>query len=182
MDGVIVDFTAGWVSRYNRDFGADIQVEDVVTWGAPRQMTHFTTMSEFWNWVKSCGEGASLFRRLDPYPGAIDSLHELRLLGHEIVIVTTKPHFAISDTHEWLAEHQIPTTEVHIVSDKSEVDCDVYIDDGPHNLERLIDQRPDRCIIRYIRPWNRPIEGVKDAESWPDIHRVIEGCATTLSS
>ena len=47
LDGVVTDFTGGWVEIYNREFGAHIGIEDVVTWNAPVELTHFKTMSKF---------------------------------------------------------------------------------------------------------------------------------------
>ncbi|MFV1989475.1 MAG: hypothetical protein ACC652_01905 [Acidimicrobiales bacterium] len=173
LDGVVADFTSGWVRRYNRDFDASVRVDQVTTWGAPKQITHFSTMGEFWRWVRFCGEGASLFRRLDLYPGALESLQELANDGHEIVIVTSKPQFAVADTYAWIAEHGLPAAEIHIVDDKSEVSCELYVDDGPYNLERLLVGRPDSVVVRFVRPWNAPIAGVLDAHSWSDVRRIV---------
>ncbi len=68
--------------------------------------------------------------------------------------MTTKPHFAVHDTFEWLAQHRVPTTEVHIVDDKTTVDCDVYLDDADHNLSALR-ERPSRC---HDLPLRAPME------------------------
>src|SRR5690606_18901965 len=116
--------------------------------------------------------GASLFRHLDPYPGAVAALDELAR-DHEIVIVTTKPSFAVADTHEWIAEHRLPTNEVHITDEKWEGDCDVFLDDGPHVLPGLVAGRPESVVWRYVRPWNDPVAGAVDVEDWPDFQRVV---------
>ncbi len=173
LDGVVANFTAGWIERYNRDFDESISVDQVTTWGAPKHITHFSTMGEFWRWVRFCGEGASLFRRLDLYPEALDSLRLFEADGHEIIIVTSKPQFAVADTYAWIAEQKLPATEVHIVDDKSEVSCELYVDDGPHNLERLVDGRPESTIVRFVRPWNDPVDGVLDAHNWADVRQIV---------
>ena len=116
--------------------------------------------------------GASIFRILEPYHGAIDALD--RLAGdHRVVIVTTKPSFAVHDTYEWLAQHRVPTTEVHIVDDKTTVDCDVYLDDADHNLSALRDAHPAATVCRYVRPWNEHHDDVTDIEEWDDFERVV---------
>ena len=150
LDGVVADFNAGWIERYNAQFGSDLLPEHVDIWDAPTLLTHFTKMSEFWSWARTAGGGASIFRVLQPYHGAIEALERLAARDH-IVIVTTKPRFAIHDTFEWLAEHRVPTTEVHIVDDKSEVDCDIYLDDADHNIEALLDC-PARLAGVPVRP------------------------------
>jgi len=166
LDGVVADFNSGWVERYNRDFGADLSVDQIVEWDAPTHLTHFTGMGQFWKWAKTCGEGRSLFRPLRPYADALDSLRRLRRSGHEIVILTTKPDFAVHDTYAWLSEHEVPTTEVHILDDKTAVDCDIYLDDADHNLEALSASRPTAATCRFIRPWNSPAPGLVDIDGW----------------
>lgn len=89
------------------------------------------------------------------------------------MILTTKPPWAIHDTFAWLAENRIPTREVHILEKKWEVDCDVYLEDAPHNLAGLVRKRPDRVVVRYVRPWNGPVEGVQDVSDWPMFEKLV---------
>ena len=74
----------------------------------PRCSPISRSMSEFWSWARTAGGGSSIFRVLQPYHGALEALERLAARDH-IVIVTTKPRFAIHDTFEWLAEHRVPT-------------------------------------------------------------------------
>ena len=171
MDGVIADFNAGWTWRYNRDFpgraGRELSAADVVEWDAPVDLTHFVGMDEFWSWSETCAEGRSLFHGLEPYDGALDAMHALRGDGHEIVIVTTKPTFAIDDTYDWLVFNDAATTEIHILDDKTGAACDVYLEDAMHNLEALARTYPDAAVYRFVRPWNDPVEGARDVADWP---------------
>jgi len=177
LDGVVADFNDGWTTRYNRDFpdklDRDLKAEDVVEWDAPTTLSHFPNMSAFWTWAETCAEGRSLFHGLDPYEGALDALHQLRGDGHHLVILTTKPHFSIHDTYDWLARHKIPSTEIHILDDKTQVDCDVYLDDADHNLEALTSAHPAAEVCRYVRPWNGPISGAIDVFDWVDFQNVV---------
>lgn len=172
LDGVVADFNAGWIARYNDEFGADLAPEHVDVWNAPATLTHFTKMGEFWRWARTSGGGASIFRVLEPYDGALDALHRLAD-AHHIVIVTTKPSFAVHDTYEWIAEHRLPTREVHIVNDKTTVDCDVYLEDADHNLDALRRARPSAVVCRFVRPWNRSHEGVVDITDWPAFEALV---------
>ncbi|HEX2155328.1 MAG TPA: hypothetical protein VHL52_15290 [Acidimicrobiia bacterium] len=173
LDGVVADFNTGWITRYNSDFGADVAFDAVQAWNAIPSLTHFRHMGEFWKWAQD-HDGHSLFRHLETYPGAVEALWRLVKKRHRIVIVTTKPHWAIHDTFEWIAEHRIPTREVHIVADKWEVDCDVYLEDAPHNLEELVARRGDRVVARYVRPWNEPVAGAVDIEDWDQFMKLVD--------
>lgn len=173
LDGVVADFNAGWIERYNAQFGSRLLPEHVDIWDAPTMLTHFTDMGEFWKWARTAGDGASIFRVLQPYRGAIEALVRLSRRDH-IVIVTTKPRFAVHDTFEWLAQHRVPTTEVHVVDDKSTIPCDVYLDDADHNIESILLARPGALVCRYVRPWSCPHEGAVDVADWFEFEREVE--------
>jgi 5'(3')-deoxyribonucleotidase len=171
LDGVVADFNGGWTRFYNRQYGTDLTADAVTRWNHIPDLTHFRHMGEFWRWAADL-DGASLFRHLDTFPGAVEALVDLSR-EHDIVIVTTKPAFAVKDTYEWITEKELPATEVHITEDKWEVDCHVFLDDGPHVLGGLVAGRPESVVCRYVRPWNDPVPGAVDVEDWPAFQRVV---------
>ena len=172
LDGVVADFTTGWMAFYNRDFGTTLRVEDSTRWDDMIVLTHFRTIDEFWAWSSDL-DGRSVFWHLEPFPGAIEALQDLYRSGHDILIITAKPDFAIDDTHAWVERHHIPASGIHILEEKWEVDCDIYLDDGPYVLPDLLRHRPDRIVCRYVRPWNRPIEGVVDVQSFDAFRALV---------
>jgi len=176
LDGVVANFTHGWMSFYNRQFGSNLTVEDSKRWNDLVALTHFENIGEFWKWSSDL-DGRSVFFHLEPFPGAVEALVELSEEGHEIVVVTTKPEFAVEDTHEWIENHRIPATEIHILEKKWRVACDVYLDDGPHILPGLVEHRPDSTICRYIRPWNDPVPGAIDVHDFVEFREVVDGLA-----
>lgn len=172
LDGVVANFNKGWIDFYNREFGTELIPEQVDAWDGLTAITHFEDMGAFWRWSSDL-DGRSLFWHLEPFQGAVEALHELDREGHEIVILTTKPPFAIDDTHEWIAANRIPSTEIHILEHKWEVDCDVYLDDGPHILPKLVEHRPDRLVCRYVRPWNTPVTGARDVHDFDEFRALV---------
>lgn len=179
MDGVVADFTKGWMRSYNEQFGTDLRVEDSTHWGDLVNLTHFKTMGEFWEWSSDLG-GHSVFWHLEPFPGALEALHDLDRAGHDIVIITSKPGFAHKDTYDWLERHRVPTAEVHILDAKWLVAADVYLDDGPHILPDLRAQRPEATVCRYVRPWNDPIPGVIDVVDFAEFREVVDSAGLTV--
>lgn len=172
LDGVVADFTKGWIDIYNREFGADLKVEQANSWDGFTKITHFKDTRAFWKWTSDL-DGRSLFWHLETFPGSVEALKDLRSAGHQIVIVTMKPSFAIDDTYEWISAKGIPASEVHILEDKWRIDCDVYLDDGPHILPGLVAHRPDRVICRYVRPWNEPVAGAVDIRDFDEFRALI---------
>jgi 5'(3')-deoxyribonucleotidase len=174
LDGVVADFNRGWTAAYNDAFDATLLPEMVVTWDSPLELTHFVDMEAFWGWARDHG-GHSVFRHLEPYPDAVETLRELNRGGHDIVIVTAKPDWAVHDTLEWLADHRVPTREIHFTEDKHLVTCDVYLDDSPHKVAELARHRAHAATVcRFVRPWNVPVEGARDVHGWREFHDLVE--------
>ncbi len=166
LDGVVADFNRGWIQAYNDRFGAALAPEMVTSWDSPLELTHFPDMTAFWAWARDHG-GSSVFRYLQPYPDAIATLRALNREGHDVVVLTAKPDWAVHDTLEWIADHRIPTREIHFTEVKHRVPCDLYLDDAPEQVEALARHRAGTATVcRYVRPWNTPIEGTTDVHSW----------------
>ena len=176
LDGVVADFTKGWMGFYNREFGTTLAVEDSRRWNDLVDLTHFSDIDEFWKWSSDL-DGRSVFWHLEPFPGAVEALRSLDNAGHDIVIVTTKPVFAEDDTREWIETQGLPAAETHILEDKWLVPCDVYLDDGPHVLPGLVEHRPEATVCRYVRPWNRPVPGAIDVSDFHEFREVVDRLA-----
>ena len=173
LDGVVADFNTGWMMLHADEFGSVLSPDMVDSWNSLHRLGGFADMREFWSWAAPKEHRRSIFRHLEPYPSAIESLRQLSAAGHHVVIVTTKPHWAHTDTFRWLADNEIPTTEVHLSERKYEVDCDVYLDDAPYVLEQLVRHRPHATICRFVRPWNRPVEGTHDIHDWDEFLQFV---------
>jgi 5'(3')-deoxyribonucleotidase len=178
LDGVVADFNTGWMTRYNAEQGTNLTPDQVTDWDAMIPLTHFASIDEFWRWARN-GNGPGLFRHLPVLPGAHSALKRLSR-NHQIVIVTTKPRWANAETFSWIGDNDIPTREVHIIGRKWLVDCDIYLDDGPHNLEGLVRHRSNRVVCRFVQPWNRPIPGVVDIASWEAFEDLVDRHTSTL--
>jgi 5'(3')-deoxyribonucleotidase len=170
LDGVVADFNAGWMERYNRDFGTQLHHSQVVAWDGLHRLTHFESMDDFWTWAQA--GAASIFRDLPVVEGSLETMAELAR-DHRIVIISSKFDWAIPDTLAWLADHRVPAREIHFVWDKTSVPCDVYLEDAPANLEALVAAHADALVCRMVRPWNRPIPGAIDVADWASFREQV---------
>ena len=176
MDGVVANFTKGWMTFYNRQFGTSLTYADSVMWNDVTELTHFANIDEFWDWAADL-DGKSIFWHLEAYPGAIEALQALADAGHQIIVLTTKPSFAIEDTFDWITRHHLPATEVHILEDKWTVECAIYLDDNPDLLPALVEERPEATVCRYVRPWNVPVAGAVDVGDFVEFRDVVQRVA-----
>lgn len=176
MDGVLADFNTGWMERYNREFGAQLDASMVQRWDGLELLTHFGSMDEFWDWAR--GEVHSTFRHAPALPGAIEAVRRIAE-RHRLVIVSSKFEWAIPDSLAWLADHGVPAREVHFLWDKALAGCDIYLDDAPHQLRHLLQTRPSATVCRMVHPWNDPLPGVVDINSWDEFEALVEAVAAT---
>lgn len=129
-----------------------------------------------WAWLWSDGIDLGLFRNCVPYAGTEPALRQLdRLL--DIAFVTSRPRAAARHTLRWLADHDFPVYELHVVCDrpKSEIlpQADIYIDDAPHVVEDL-HKNTYATVILFDRPWNQGVEtneahGIVRLKTWSDV-------------
>lgn len=179
MDGVLADFNAGWMARYNQQFGTRLGPDMVVRWDGLHELTRFASMAEFWTWAR--GDGRSVFRDLPVMPGALAAIRRLAR-EHRIVIVSSKFEWAIPDSLAWLAEHRFPVREVHFLWSKPEAACDVYLEDAPHQLEELLRSCPEAVVCRRVHPWNDPLPGAHDVRTWAEFEAIVRRTAADRSA
>lgn len=179
LDGVVADFNAGWMELHNAEFGGHLTADLVTSWDGLHRLGGFDDMDAFWSWARGNDTRPSIFRHLDLLPDALDTLRSLAADGHRIVIVSTKPDWAVHETLHWLADNAIPTREVHLTFTKHEVDCDVFLDDAPVVLPELVEHRPNALVCRFVRPWNVPVDGAVDVTSWSEFHALVTELSRT---
>ena len=62
----------------------------------------------------------------------------------------------------------------NFIEDKWRVECDVYIDDAPHQIENFVKKVPDKLILRFVREYNRPVRGAVDIHNWAELTSLLE--------
>ena len=115
-------------------------------------------------------------------PGAKDALHNLSSLGVKIRVVTSRAVYprhlegVLQSTSDWFAHNYIPYDEICLVEKKTDVLCDIYIDDSPKQIRRL--QEAGRAVLIYDQPWNRyPISDISGMRvyHWSEAEKMIKG-------
>lgn len=118
-----------------------------------------------------------MFRDLPVIAGAPETLWRLSDAGAWIRIITHRlcvnwgHAIAVADTVEWLDTNAIPYRDLCFLGAKPQVEADLYIDDGPHNIEDL--QAAGNEVIIFDAPYNRHLEG-RRARTWAEAEEMIE--------
>lgn len=179
LDDVVLDFVQGVLDTVNRDFGANVQPEDIKSWEFGQYIDHIIGKPWF-EWLE--GHANIWGDKFKPVPGAIGGIEKLRRAGHYIEIVTAKPAWAEDATWDWLAKykprvHRLTIVPVEHISNKHLItEADVLVDDKYENCrDWALDGRP---AILYNRPHNahygEPPDGVIRAADWQDVLGILD--------
>jgi len=162
LDGVTVNFMGALLRAIAEEYphAKPLTEAEITDWDF-LDKTPFGTWGHLWRLVRK----QDVFYHAHPYPGALEAIN---FIAHNVgvVFVTGRPMWAVDSTLDWMCRYGLDNATVFHNGLKGEVECSVYVDDGPPYLEKLKETRPHSILFRMVRPWNRPIEGVRDLHGW----------------
>ncbi len=174
LDGVVADYPGGFAPYAAQATG--VQVEDLVArssynfdeWGLDKE-----TYEEL---HKFAVVEDRLLSKLPVIDGCAEALWRLSDLGVWIRVITHRLYVnwghaeTVTDTVNWLDEHQIPYRDICFLGNKPEVGADCYIDDAPHNVEAL--RAHDCYVITYDQSYNAELDPPR-ARNWVEAEQLI---------
>lgn len=92
VDDVIADLHPVWIDKINETYGTTHSPDDIVQWNFAADLG--LTNDQIYKCLVP-----ELYKDVQPCPGALDVVNELRRSGHEIVYITSCP-----DVNHWLAK------------------------------------------------------------------------------
>ncbi len=111
---------------------------------------------------------SSMSARVQVIPGAAEGLARLRDAGFLVLAVTRRQHMVGNDeqaqqkareiTLQWFDSHPelgVHTSDVLFTSDPVSVEADIWIDNAPRRVERLLEM--DKPVWLLPQPWNRAV-------------------------
>ncbi len=106
-------------------------------------------------------ESEGFFRDLKPVDGAIEAIHELSRLGHNVLICTAPLHFhtyCVTEKFDWVQTHLGAEFKRQMILAKYKkfVHGDYLIDDNP-NIRSLRHEVPSWQHILYTQPYNMSV-------------------------
>jgi len=172
LDGVCADFygrmrqiAAEWLERDEKDLTIDVSY-GLPEWG----IEDYESLHRF------AVTQRDLFKSSKMIPGARKYLRKLSDEGARIRIITHRLFIyyfhndAVRQTVDWLDGNGIPYWDLCFMKDKEQVGADIYIEDAPHNVNRLRDK--ELYTICFANSTNKDIEDPR-AESWEEVYNLI---------
>ena len=175
LDGVCGDFYGSMRAIAAEWKGVDInELPPDVSYGLPEwqldEMGGYEPLHRF------AVTQRDLFVKLPPMAHVRSVLRRLSGKGVHIRIITHRlfiKYFhqkAVSQTIEWLDDQGIPYWDLCFLQEKGDVGANIYIDDAPHNVERL--RALGKEAIVYTNSTNREVDGLR-CSTWLDVEAVV---------
>jgi len=182
LDGTTGDFTGGL--RSHRAKGLKLSKEEwlerlpdpteYAMWKGPNAW--YKDREDFLsNFSQAEAEG--IYRALPVFDNAPEILKELKNYGFNIKVITARGAIFNTDTRSWINTHKIPTKTVlnYGLEKERAKDIDVYIDDAPEVISRLIANKKKVVIMNHL--YNEsidPHDSSRRVKSWDaDIVKAI---------
>lgn len=151
LDGVVRDFIGSLITVYKRTYPS----HTILPVNSRRLEDFFPIKSEIYRFMES-GYIEEIIENAPPYPGAIQAMQRWQN-EFEIIVVSAQPELSKYSTYIWVGKHQIPTNEVHITYNKSEIDGIALLDDFVDNLVEFA--ATNRLAVCLDQPWNQKWKG-----------------------
>lgn len=149
MDCIVVDLMNPWLALWNMRGGRQVGMEEITIWN---------TAALFGKAFSDVIDEPGFFRHLPALPGALAGLLSMLNDGHNVTLVSACSERAASDKIAWIKEYAPFMKDRAFLSVgktlKAQVEGDVLIDDGPHNLVAYQEKRPDALTICVEYPYN----------------------------
>ena len=132
LDGVTYDFVDS-VRRYLHEEHSK-PLSEMTFEGDWHFYKEWGLTSEEFLWYCSRGvDEGHIFRSGAAYPGALEALRELQVMGHQIHLITARAYGSryIHNTADWLHEVQLPYDSLTFTVSKEIAMVDVLLDDYP---------------------------------------------------
>jgi 5'(3')-deoxyribonucleotidase len=157
LDGVVYDFNKAYIRILNRLTGSELLNAETFqpqSWHYDSSFYSDEVCEAAWKMPNV----HDLFSEVKPLFGAKDFVRKLRSMGHDIVVLTTRPkevrgltmNMFQLDFSFWPSFFFSAS-----IADKMSVKCDVYIDDHPDSKAFVV---AGKRLILMDAPYNRNLE------------------------
>ena len=163
MDEVLTKTHDAWIEVYNSKGWSHRTVDDIKGWDI-HKFVDVECGREIYDYVSKPG----FYRNLEEVKGAVVGMKLLKEMGHELIIVTATPEYALNAFAEkcrWVKDHLPFMPHGNIISchRKDLIAGDILLDDGVHNLRDF-----KGIAVCYDRPGNQGFQSDMRVKSWSE--------------
>ena len=173
IDDTMIDLLPPWVEMLNREYGLNVDPEDVCSWN---MLDTFDTLTT--DQVMAPLGTDELWLAVKPKLGAIHYVKQMIYEGMKIVAVTAASVQEITPKMKYVIERYFPFLafdDVVITAQKDLIRGSVMIDDRPENLLST------NCYCRILmdaphnRTFNNAKYGITRVRNWQEVYIAVHG-------
>jgi 5'-nucleotidase len=155
MDSILTDIFSPWLAENNRRFNDDLVVAKITDWDTAKVskggVKVFDILSE-----------KDFFLNLQPLPGAIEGVQQLKDAGMDLYIVSTPFNGYCDEKTQWVKKWfpWFDNKKLIFTHHKELIDMDLFFDDGPENIKAIHaamlnrGYKNDKLIATISYPYN----------------------------
>lgn len=100
-------------------------------------------------------EGIEVLMSAEPFVSTLQMLVTLQNAGAEVYLATSRSRYLMPATYIWLAKNGVKTDTVYFTPDKLSLEGDIYIEDDPAQIKRLLSA--GKTVLIPEQPYNQRI-------------------------
>lgn len=172
IDDVTFNLVEVWLKMYNEEYGDNKTLTDIHSWEFSG--TKFKcSVDDFRRYL----DNSYLQLTARPFLGVKNALQAWVGQGHLPVFITATRRSVAGAKLDKLLMELGPDTpfEVHFTKEKQFVQCDMYVDDNPADVERYLTTLPHgRVVVIFDRPWNQHVAAVETKRWLSTMRRALK--------
>lgn len=167
LDSTLNNLVEVWVKKYNEEYDDNLTSKKIIKWEMD-ELVKPECGKKIFNYLHD----PMLFYNLDIKDGAKKTIDFLSK-NYELYIVTAYTPDTCLDKSNWIKKHKLKINDKNVIfiNNKSLLDLDYLIDDGPHNFEHFTGTG-----LVFDMPYNRHVNGdnLKRVKTWKDIRKFFD--------
>ena len=180
MDEILSLFVDSYMKYHNRVYGTTLKRDDVHTYSFHKILN--IPLDENVKRVNAFYEQPEFFE-IQPHPDCLEHMKKLGVLGHELIIITSRQLIGEDETRAWLDKHfpnmfsQLHMMDGHVKTERAggkgalceELGVDVFIEDSAANANSA---KSVKKVFLLSYPWNRKAklaDNVERVNNWDEL-------------
>lgn len=168
LDSTTNNLNEIWVKRYNKDYNDNLTQKNIIKWEID-EIVKPECGKKIFNYLHE----PNFFYNLNIKNGAKETI-EFLSKNHDLYIVTAYSSDTCLDKTNWIKKHDLRINEKNVIfiNDKSLLDLDYLIDDGPHNFTNF-----KGIGLVFDMPYNKHIKStdkLKRVRNWTEVRKFFE--------
>ncbi len=158
LDAIVANLLGPWLRSYNEKYNDNLTAHQILEFDI-----HKFVKAECGHRIYDFIDTGEVYTQLEPLDGAVEGVHAIEKMGHEVIIVSAGAKNLATAGHklEWCKKVLGFSRKKCIIAHRKElVKGDVFIDDSPKNISAYRAAWPRTPILTIAYPYNVSVANI----------------------